>query len=226
MKEIIQKHLLVLFNNFIGFLPNLISGIMLLLIGWALGWFVKRLVVQVAMILRLERYILRSRWGSEFSLADVRYGFYNFIGNIAFIIILMIFIDNALVSWQLDVLSKLLSKGILYLPRIIIALIVFGLGWFLSDWVEKSAARVLYREEIPRPNLIARFIRIVLMLFFSTIALVELDLAREIVIIGFSTIFITLGCLTVVMAAIGGKTYLNKIGNDARGKKSKKRNNY
>ncbi|HPC42315.1 MAG TPA: hypothetical protein PLD91_15465 [Spirochaetota bacterium] len=218
-----QKHLLVLFNNFIGFLPNLISGIMLVLIGWALGWFAKRLVVQLAAILRLERYMLRSRWGSEFSLADVRYGFYNFIGNIAFIIILMIFIDNALVSWQLDVLSKLLSRGILYLPKIIIALIVFGLGWFLSDWSEKSIARVLHREDIPRPNLIARFIRTVLMLFFSTIALVELDLAREIVIIGFSTIFITLGCLTVVMAALGGKMFLDKNGATSNRKKLKKK---
>jgi len=223
MEEIMQKHLLVLFNNFIGFLPNLISGIMLVLIGWALGWFAKRLVVQLAAILRLERYMLRSRWGSEFSLADVRYGFYNFIGNIAFIIILMIFIDNALVSWQLDVLSKLLSRGILYLPKIIIALIVFGLGWFLSDWSEKSIARVLHREDIPRPNLIARFIRTVLMLFFSTIALVELDLAREIVIIGFSTIFITLGCLTVVMAALGGKMFLDKNGATSNRKKLKKK---
>jgi hypothetical protein len=48
------------------------------------------------------------------------------------------------------------------------------------------------------------------MLFFA-MALVELNVAREIVIIGFATIFITLGLLTVVAAAVGGKNFIKKI---------------
>ena len=42
-------------------------------------------------------------------------------------------------------------------------------------------------------------------------ALVELDVARTIVIIGFSSIFVTLGALTIVIAALGGKNFVEKI---------------
>ena len=42
-------------------------------------------------------------------------------------------------------------------------------------------------------------------------ALVELDIAREIVIIGFATIFITLGIFTIVIAFIGGKDFVKKL---------------
>jgi hypothetical protein len=51
-----------------------------------------------------------------------------------------------------------------------------------------------------------------LLLFFSAMALTELDIAREIVFIGFATIFITIGLLTVVVTAFGGKSFLKKIG--------------
>lgn len=45
-------------------------------------------------------------------------------------------------------------------------------------------------------------------------------LAREIVIIGFATIIITIGAISVVVAAIGGKSFLEKIGNTINEKQS------
>jgi hypothetical protein len=205
-----------LFHNLsqkiIGYLPDLVGGIALILIGWFLGWFIKRLTIQVMVLLRVERLLVRLRWGEDFSKADVRYGFYNFIGNIAFFIIFLIFLSDTLSVWKLPVLSDLLEKGILFLPKIIIALIVFGLGWLISSWAAKVILKALRKEEIPRSTLIARFSKTVLLLFFSAMALAELGIAREIVIIGFATIFITLGLLTVVAAAVGGKDFFKKIG--------------
>ena len=56
------------------------------------------------------------------------------------------------------------------------------------------------------------------MLFFSAIALVELDVARGIVIIEFATIFITISAISIVITAIGGKSFIEKIGNSFKEK--------
>jgi len=77
----------------------------------------------------------------------------------------------------------------LLLPKVIIAIVIFGIGWVLASWVEGSVLKSLHREEIPRASLIAKFVKSILLIFFSAISLVELDVAREIVIIGFATIF-------------------------------------
>jgi hypothetical protein len=45
-------------------------------------------------------------------------------------------------------------------------------------------------------------------------ALAEIEIALEIVIIGFTTIFITLAVLAVVFAVVGGKSYMNKFFNN------------
>jgi hypothetical protein len=198
-------------DKFIGYLPDLLAGIVLLFIGWFLGWFAKRVIIQLAVILRLERFLIRFRWGRDFSKGDVRFGFYNFLGNIAFFIIFIIFVNNALSAWKLTVLSDLMERGILFLPRIIIALILFGIGWLISIWASQAILRALRREDIPRSTLIANFIKGVLLLFFSAMALLELNIAREIVIIGFATVFITLGIISVVLTVSGERNIFKKV---------------
>ena len=197
-------------DKFIGYLPDLLAGIVLLFIGWFLGWFAKRVIIQLAVILRLERFLIRFRWGRDFSKGDVRFGFYNFLGNIAFFIIFIIFVNNALSAWKLTVLSDLMERGILFLPRIIIALFLFGIGWLISIWASQAILRALRREDIPRSTLIANFIKGVLLLFFSAMALLELNIAREIVIIGFATVFITLGIISVVLSVGGERNIFKK----------------
>ena len=192
---------------------------MLVLLGWLAGWIIKRILIQFSMILRVDRFLKQSPFEAEITKADVRYSLYHLIGNIGFVIIFLIFFENALVAWKLTILSDLLIKGILLLPRIITALVIFGLGWFLASLVQISVLNILNREEIPRASLISKFTKSLLLIFFSAIAFVELDFAREIIIIGFATIFITLGVIAIVITAINAKDFIRRIGNSLKEEK-------
>lgn len=204
-----------LFDNIgkaiINYLPSVLAGIMLLAIGWFLGWFLKRITVRLLLILRLDRMLQKFQWGEDFSKGDVRFALYTFIGNLVFLLVLLIFLSGALSVMNLTVLSNLLEKGILFLPKLAIALVIFGIGWFVALWVGKAIRKALAEEEIPRSALIARFSKMILLLFFFAMALTELDIAREIVIIGFTTIMITLGALAIVLTARGGKKFIDKV---------------
>jgi hypothetical protein len=212
METKIQDQFLSLADRLLAYMPNLLGGLILIVLGWLAGWILKRVLMQLSLILRVDRLLIRSRFQSDFQKADVRYSLYNLIGNIGFIIIFLIFLDNALLAWKLDILSDLLSKGILFVPKIIIGATIFGIGWLLASWVQVSLLKSLSREEIPRSSLISRFVKGILVIFFSAVSLVELDVARVIVIIGFGTIFITLGAISVVIAAVGGRSFMKKVG--------------
>jgi len=221
METKVQDQFVGLADKITGYLPNLIAGILLVLIGFIAGWLIKRLLVQICVMLRIDRFFRRSRWEADFAKADVRFGLYNMIGNIGYALIFLLFLDNAFIAWRLTILSDLLIRIIIYLPQIIIAVSIFGLGWLLAFWAQKSILKSLYKENIPRASLIARFIKVILLLFFSAIALTELDVAREIVIIGFATVFITLGVISVVIVAVGGKRFIKKAENSFKDNKQK-----
>jgi len=195
----------------IGYLPNLFAGLVLIAVGLVLGWLVKRIVFQLCIIVRLDRILGGFRWGSDFAKADVRHALFNAIGAVAAILVFLVFLNAALEAMQLLVLSSLIEKGVLIVPRLIVALLILGLGWILSRWLAVTIRKGLMREDVPRASLIARFAKAVLILFFSAMALAEMDIAREIVVTGFTVTMVTLGAVTVVIVAAGGKGFVRKV---------------
>ena len=111
---------------------------------------------------------------------------------------------------KLFILSNMIQKSVGIIPRLLISLFIFGIGWLVSRWTALSVRRALYREGVPRATLIARFSSAVILLFFSAMALTELDIAREVVIIGFSVIILTLAVLTIIVVSIGGRELVKK----------------
>jgi len=211
MDENLQSLFLALTKKLVAFLPSLFTGIFLVGIGWLLGWFVKRLVIQLSVLMKLERFLIKFSWGKAFTKADVRYGLYGFIGNVFFAIIFLVFLDFALIIWDLKFLSDLLARGIFILPKTIAALLIFGAGWLIALWAANALEKVLSQEQIPDSKTIAYFARVLLIILFSAIALFELNIAREIVLIGFATTFLTLGAIAVILTFIRGRDWIRKI---------------
>jgi hypothetical protein len=115
---------------------------------------------------------------------------------------------------KLTVLSSLIQNGVLFIPKLIVALIIFGIGWIIAGRVSSSVYIALAKENVPNYSLVSRFIRFAILLFFSAMSLAEIEIAVEIVIIGFTTIFITLAVISVVFTIVGGKSYMNKFFNN------------
>lgn len=211
MDSLLRDPLSSVAEKVIGYLPSLFAGIVLILIGWLLGWIAKRIVFQLCVLLRIERLLGTFRWGADFSKADVRHALFDSIGSAAFFLVFLIFLNAAFATMDLTVLSNLIERSVSIVPKLIVALIIAGIGWMIARWVGLTVRKTLAKEDVPRATLIARFSSAVLILFFSAMALVELDIAREIVITGFTVIIITLGALSVVLTAIGGRPMVRKV---------------
>lgn len=211
MENPLQNALSSVAEKFVAYLPNLIAGIVLVGIGWMLGWVFKRIVVRMLDVLRIDRLFRRFRWGAGLERADVRYPLFEFAGDAAFLLAFLILLNASLEALQLTALSSILHQGVLFIPRLAIAALIFILGWIAAGWIAGSIQKALTKEEVPRPTLIARFAKAMVLLFASAMALTELDVAREIVIIGFSVTIVTLGLLLLVIAWTGGKRFVARI---------------
>lgn len=198
-------------QSVINYFPNLVAGVILIVLGLVAGWIIKRIVFQFCVILRIERLLISFRWGEEFSKADIRHALFNTIGNAAFALVFLVFLNAALSALQLTVLSNLIERGVIIIPRVFVSLLILGIGWLIARWVGMTVRRGLLKEGVPRATLIGRFSNAIFLLFFSAMALVELDIAREIVIIGFTTIIVTLSILTIVFTFRGGRDLAQKI---------------
>jgi len=203
-------------QQIINYLPNLLAGILLLAAGWIVGWLVKRIVVQLLFVLRFERLFTRLQWRQALSKADIRYALFGFIGNIAFFIVFLVFLNSALFAMKLSILSNLIEGGVLFVPRLIVAFVIFGIGWIIAGRVANSVYIALIKEDVPNYSLISRFAKFVILLFFSAMALVEIDIAIEIVIIGFTTVIISLSILAIAAVVFSSKGFKERFINSSK----------
>jgi len=190
---------MVALNTAIEFLPKLLSGLLLLLIGWAVAWVAKRVVIQLMILLRMERFLVRFRWGGAFGKADIRYGLYNLVGNVVFLLVLLTFLDFTLLVWDMQALSGQLGGIILFLPRLVKAALIALLGWYLAKGSGHAIATRTFRGDPGHATLASWFVRLSLLLVFGGMALYEVDVARPILMIAFSILLVAL-CLLALLA--------------------------
>jgi hypothetical protein len=198
-------------KQIINYLPNLLAGVILLLVGWFVGWIAKRIMIQLLVILKVERLFIRLQWRRALSKADIRYAVFNLIGNVVFFIVFLIFLNSALDAMKLTVLSRLIQQGVIFIPKLIVALFILGIGWIIAGRVSNSVYNSLIKEDVPQYSIISRFVKYIVILFFAAMALVEIDIAPQIVVIGFTTIMISMGVIAVALVILGGRSSVDNL---------------
>ena len=198
-------------KQIIDYLPNLLAGIILLLIGWFVGWLAKRIMIQLLAILKVERLFIRLQWRRALSKADIRYAVFNLIGNVVFFIVFLIFLNSALDAMKLTILSSLIQQGVVFIPKLIVALFIFSIGWIIAGRVSNSVYNSLLKEDVTHYSIISRFVKFVTIFFFAAMALVEIDIAPQIVVIGFTTVMISMGIIAIALVILGGRSSISNL---------------
>jgi hypothetical protein len=189
--------------KFINYLPTLAGGLFVVVLGLAAGWIVKRAVIRVLIWLRLDRLGGRLGWRAAFGKGDIRAALYNVVGSAAMVVVVLVFLDNALQIWGLTVLSRLLLDFLLNLPNLALVVLIAGAGLALSNAVANSVERALEEEDFPRARLVAKVCKAALLAVVSALALWQLNFAREIVLSAFLVLFGAVGVAFAVAFGLG-----------------------
>jgi hypothetical protein len=188
-------------NNIVGYLPTLLAGLIVLVLGGIVAWVVPKLAVRILIFLRLDRVIVRFGWGRALDKGDVRHSLFGLVGMILGFLVFLVFLENAIVLWKLTVLSQLLDRIIVLIPQLMVAALILLIGWAVTGAAARAAQRALYQEEFGRARFVAKIIRAALLVLTCAIALVELDIAVTIITGAF---LITFGALALAFALAFG----------------------
>jgi Mechanosensitive ion channel, conserved TM helix len=198
-------------SNVVGYLPTLLAGLIVLLLGAIAAWVVSKLVVRILIFLRLDRVIVRLGWGRALDKGDVRHSLFGILGVLAGLLLFLIFLDNAVVIWKLSVLSKLLEKLVQLVPQLITAGIILLIGWGVANAVARAVHRAMIQEEFDRARLVSRIVRSAILVVACAIALVELQVAVAIVTGAFLITFGALALSFVFAFGLGSKRAVEKM---------------
>jgi len=204
--EGISEPAISMLNDVLTMLPNIAVAIIFVLIGVWLGKWVRNFVSTLLARIGLNSYF--SALGlNKSAAAGKNLSFSQVIGYIAEVIIVLLFVVQALNILGLEFMVTLATAVIAYLPHVISALVILGVGLWLGSLIKKLLSTIL---QGPHYQFLANVAQVAIIAISIFMALDQLGLAASIVNAAF---ILTLGALALAFGlsfGLGGKDFAAK----------------
>lgn len=193
-------------DRIIALLPDILAALVLVVLGVVVGWLVKRGVVRLGTFIKLHRI-----YPKLFAKGDVRHTFLSIIGSIFGFIIFLVFFDNALLVLRLLVLEEMVKSLAFFIPKLFIAIIIYAVGLFVANRISIQTEHLLSAGGFEYGYVLSRLVKAFIMVFVVALALLRLDISREIVLYGFLIVYASLGLGFVLAFGLGSKEAFKKL---------------
>ncbi|AZU64576.1 mechanosensitive ion channel [Neobacillus mesonae] len=195
---------IAMLHDILTLIPNIIAAIVLILAGIALGKWVEKVVAQLLWRLRFDSIFHQMGIGS---LTPEKNTLSQIVGLIVKIVIILLFTAEALQLVHLDFLVSLATGVIAYLPMLLAALLILGIGLYLGHLVERILQNVLKSTYSRTLAAVAKYAIFVITIFM---ALDQLGVAHSIVNAAFILVLGGLALAFGLAFGLGGKAFAAK----------------
>lgn len=179
--------------GFVGFIPSLVGGLIILIIGLVAAAVVYRVLIGVLKAIQVDKYLAKYGVtrvdGQQVEWSEI-------LAELARWSVIVVFLIPTFQAWRLDAINTVLNRVILYIPNVIVAVVLAVVGLVFAKLGHKvafSASRSLGRDLANTVALVAQWS---IVIFVAFLVLHQLGVAQELLRILFAGL--------VAMVAIAG----------------------
>lgn len=205
----ISQPAISMLNEVLTLLPDIAIAIILVLAGLALGKWVKDVVSSLLSRVGFNSLLGKMGLGRDSegdsnvpSLSDV-------VGIIAQVLVVFLFVVEALQILQLNFLVELATGVISYLPAVLAAVLIIGVGLWLANLTHRLLANIL-QNKAGYPNVLALIAKYTIIVFSIFMALDQLGIADSIINAAFILILGALALAFGLSFGLGGRDHASK----------------
>ena len=188
-----------------AFLPRLALAVAVLLAGWLVARMVRFAVVKGLRAINFN--VLTERAGTDGFLQQggIRSDTTDIFGALVYWLVILAALVIAFNSLGLTYITDLLGKVVLFLPRLIIALLILVFGAYFARFVGNAAAAYCRHVEVQDAELIGKLAQYAILAFVVLIALEEADVGGAIVRHSFLIILAGIVLALALAFGLGGQ---------------------
>lgn len=191
----------------ITFLPNILIGVIILLIGIVVAAFIKQLVIKLFQTLQLDNYLKKYNIPSK----EKGIGWEEIFAEIVKWFVIILFLIPTADIWQLPQFALLLNTFLFYLPNVFVAAIIAVVGLVFARLASEvvAASTKSFSRDVSR--IVTSTVRISITIFIILAVLNQLGVAQDLIRILF-TGFVAMVALAGGLAfGLGGKDFAKNL---------------
>jgi len=177
------------FDKAMIFLPNLFMAVLILITGIVLGIILKSLFLKAFGEIGIDKFFGRLGAGEMMKKGGVQEPVSALLSKLIGWLTALIFAGIALSTIEIPAVEKLVDKLTHYMPSIVIALAILFIGYLVGNFLGRAALIASVNAGIKLSGLIGKAVRFTILMLSATMALEQLGIGKETVIIAFAIIF-------------------------------------
>ncbi|MDZ4209852.1 MAG: hypothetical protein U1C56_01590 [Candidatus Curtissbacteria bacterium] len=199
-----------------NFLPRLISGIIILLIGLVIAGLVKWVVMAILKAVQLEKFL------KQYNVPEGRKGlsWSNIVGELVRWFVIILFLIPTVTVWGIPSVTEILNRILLYIPNVLVAAIVLFLGMVIADLLHDVVQATVRGLSAQTANTAATTAKWAVMVFVTLVVLNQLGIASDLIRILFTGFVAMIAIAGGIAFGLGGKEAAGDAVNDLRKKLS------
>ncbi len=186
-------------NTILGKLPAIFASILVMIIAYGIGRVVAGLVTNLLASAGFDSVMARLGIGQKRAKGEKTPS-----GIVGFLILVAIIIFAVMQSFEIlgfAGLAALVSRFLVFAGHIVVGLIIFGIGLYLSD----LASNVIRASSASQAGLLAFSARVSILILAVAMALRQMGLANEIINLAFAILFGAVAVAIAISFGLGGR---------------------
>lgn len=185
--------------------PALVTVLLILLVGGALAYLVRRVTYGALVLLKFDRIVA----GTGFSGAIERTALFRspseFGARVAQGAVWVFIVLFALSAAGTQVTDALVARFVNYIPDFVTAVLVLLLGSAVSQFLSRSALLAAVNAQWAEARFIAGSVRVLLMSLTVVVALEQLRIGRTALLVSFAILFAGIVIAGAIAFGLGGR---------------------
>ncbi len=203
--ETIQEPLRVMWTNAVGFVPNLLAALVILLVGWIVARVVRYLVQRALKVVQLDKVSEKVGINDALKQANLFTLPSQMVAKLFYWIVIVLALVMAVNAVKLTVATELLSRLLLYLPNVIAAVFVMVLGFFFGNLVRGLVQTALGGTKTVDPEVAGKAAQVAIILFAAAASLEQLRIATTLITNAFTVTFAAIAFALALAFGLGCK---------------------
>ena len=193
------------------FFPNILAFVLIFVVGVTLGWILKRILLNVFRYIRLNTYAEQAGVRPLLIKSGIRESPSLLLSRIIEWIVVIMFLIIALHSLDIPAVESILTQLLLYIPHIFIAASILLVGYVLGTFFGRAALIASVNAGIKVAGLIGKFVKFAVLVLAVSMALEQLGIARETVLVAFAITFGGFVLASAIAFGVGGRDLAKDI---------------
>jgi hypothetical protein len=200
-------------DNLVGFLPNLIGCLLLLLVGYIVAKIVAGVIAKALQGVGLDRHLHESDANRYVERVLPGASPSRGIARVVFWLIFVFFVTSSVAAPKVPAVTSFMNQVLAYLPNVIAAILIFVVAAVIAGAVAAGVANLM--GDTPTGKVVATIVPALVMVIAMFMILNQLKIAEQIVTIAFAA---TMGALALGLAlafGLGGRDVARRLLEDA-----------